>query len=107
MLLSHEQQDYFDLSGLQRLARLDPVIVAPKSCHPKLWEIGYPDQRIAEARCGETRDWGTFSVQVVPNFMIQGMSCDLSSQKFRDLFSDLPVIENSYIELLTKPGLGA
>ena len=66
VLLSHEHHDHMDIYGLQQLAPLAPTIVAPKSCHPELSEIGYPDSRIVDARYGETRDWGPFSVQVVP-----------------------------------------
>ena len=43
----------------------------------------------------------------VPNFLIQETGSDLTAQKYRDLFfDDLLVIENGYIELPTKPGLG-
>ena len=66
VMLSHEHADHFDLTGLQRLAHLNPTIVAPKSCQPELKEIGYPERRIVEAGYGETREWNEFSVRIVP-----------------------------------------
>ena len=43
---------------------------------------------------------------VVPNFLIQEMGEDLTMPRLQDLFDELPVIDNGYIELPTKPGLG-
>ena len=66
VLISHEHHDHLDIHGLERLAPLDPTIVAPKSCHGEILEIGYPDAGIVDARYGETHDCGAFSAQVVP-----------------------------------------
>ena len=43
---------------------------------------------------------------VVPNFLIQEMGTDLTMPRLKDLFDELPVIDNGYIQLPTKPGLG-
>ena len=43
---------------------------------------------------------------VVPNFLIQEMSVDYNSARLHELFPELPVIEDGYIQLPTKPGLG-
>ena len=66
MLLSHEHHDHMDVHGLERLASLDPTIVAPRSCHQELLGIGYPDERLVDACYGETHDCSAFSAQVVP-----------------------------------------
>ena len=43
---------------------------------------------------------------VVPNFLIQECNVDLGSPFFGDLFNELPQIENGYLKLPTRPGLG-
>lgn len=42
----------------------------------------------------------------IPNFLIQECNVDFESEFVRDLFSGLPVIENGYLLVPDKPGLG-
>ena len=42
----------------------------------------------------------------VPNFLIQECNIDFASPFIRDLFFDLPVIEQGHLLLPEKPGLG-
>ena len=66
VLLSHEHHDHMDIHGLEKIASLEPTVVAPKSCHEELLQVGYPDTRMVDARYSETHDCGAFSIEVVP-----------------------------------------
>ena len=36
VLISHEHDDHLEIHGLQKIAPLEPTVVAPKSCHEQL-----------------------------------------------------------------------
>ncbi len=42
----------------------------------------------------------------VPNFLIQECNIDLEEQIVKDCFTGLPVVENGYLQLPNRPGLG-
>ena len=70
ILLTHDHGDHFDSAGLEKIAHLNPTVVAPgyfHSARPGQWrgilETGIPEESVIEARHGQTIDFESFSVE--------------------------------------------
>ena len=70
---THDHGDHFDSEGLKKIIHLNPTVVAPGYFHSErsgqwrgILETGIPQESVLEARHGQTIDFETFSVKVIP-----------------------------------------
>ena len=66
VFITHGHEDHLDDDAIGVIADLNPQVVAPESCHPRLAEAGLTSNLLSTAIYGETHNYGNFSVEVVP-----------------------------------------
>jgi len=66
VLITHEHEDHLDADALGVIDKLNPTVLAPRSCHPPILGARIAPRSVVEAVHGERHEYEGFSVEVVP-----------------------------------------